>query len=130
MEDRGGQPGGAIDYRDYLKRYRARLERTLRKVGTHSFDDVVTALERGEAQIWPVESGFFITEILLYPQAKFLRIWLAVGERRNLQQHLIRLVFYGREQGCSRIVMEGRRGWERVLSSPVKHTMSTFTLEI
>lgn len=85
--------------------------------GTHSFDDISQAVLDGRMQIWPAPKGVAITEIIVYPRAKVLHIFLAAGEMDQLLDMIDAAREWGRSQGCTSLTMTGRPGWERVLGN-------------
>ena len=56
-----------------------------------------------------------VTEIIPFPRNRVLRVWLAGGELDELQRYQPALENYARSEGCSRIEIDGRKGWERAL---------------
>jgi len=84
--------------------------------GTHSIEDVKAAVESGEARLWGWDRSAVVTEVQTWPRAKFLLIWLAGGDLKELRDVMLPLMEeYGREQGCSRSYVVGRPGWAKAL---------------
>ncbi len=85
---------------------------------THSLDDVRTAIDRGEAHFWPGRASALVAAIETDPGERRLLIWLAGGERAELETCLLPQVeAWGRERGCRRCLIIGRGGWVRALKS-------------
>jgi len=84
--------------------------------GTHSFDDVKAAILDGTMQIWPAPRGVAVTEIIVYPRAKSLHVFLAAGEMDQLLDMIDAAMHWGRSQGCTAMSMTGRFGWQKVLA--------------
>lgn len=82
---------------------------------THSPEDVARAVEEGRMQAWSAGDSLIVTEVLNYPQARALNVFLAVGNLDEVMSLHPALEAFGREHGCKVMRMEGRRGWARVL---------------
>lgn len=83
---------------------------------THSVDDVLAMLARGEAQAWIGERSVLVTRIDDHPRAKVLTHWLGGGDLEEVGRTLRRRAeAWGKEQGCDRAWIIGRPGWEREL---------------
>jgi hypothetical protein len=95
------------------------LEAALDHAGrTHSLDDVKLAIGRGEARLWPGSRSALIALVEADPGERRLLIWLAGGEREELETEILPLVeAWGRASGCRRALVIGRAGWERTLKS-------------
>lgn len=84
--------------------------------GTHGLDDVAAMVGRGEAQFWSAPGSAMVTMVEDDPHERRLLIWLAGGELRELiGQVLPRVEAFARENGCRRLMVIGRAGWERAL---------------
>ena len=64
---------------------------------------------------WPLKRSAVVTEILHYPALRSCRVWLAGGDLDELLHFLPALDNYARSEGCTRIELDGRKGWHRVL---------------
>jgi hypothetical protein len=101
-------PADEIDrYRDYIS---AALEHAS---GTYTFEDVKQGVVEGRFQLWPAPNSVVITEIQEYPQARWLHLFIGAGNLPELQIMLPIIEAWGRSQGCTRISLTGRKGWER-----------------
>ena len=99
--------------RDELMR---RLQRALGVAGnTHTPDDVAAAVKAGRMQAWTRGDSLVVTEVLEFPQAKALNVFLAVGDLDEVMALQPDLEAFGRQHGCKAMRMEGRKGWRRVL---------------
>lgn len=81
---------------------------------THTFEDVVAAVEAGKAQFWPGPRSVVVSEIVQHPRQKLLHFWLAAGHLEELERMLPMLEQWGKEQGCTAVTLSGRKGWEGV----------------
>lgn len=93
-----------------------RLDRALGVAGhTHTPDDVSRAVAEGRMQAWLNGDSLVVTEVLEFPQAKALNVFLAVGNLDEVMALQPGLEAFGREHGCKALRMEGRKGWRKVL---------------
>jgi hypothetical protein len=81
--------------------------------GTHTYEDVVEACEKGEAQYWAGPNSIIITQIDHQPQKTILQFWLAAGNQKELEAMEPHIIEWGKEQGCTTARFLGRKGWER-----------------
>lgn len=83
---------------------------------THSLEDVRLAITRGEARFWPGDASALVAVVEQDPGERRLLIWLAGGERDELETRLLPQVeTWGRDCGCHRALVIGRTGWVRAL---------------
>lgn len=94
---------------------RRRLDRALRLAGnTHTIDDIQQAIARGEMQCFVHGDSFVITEIATTPRAKYLNVFLAVGDL-SLMVLQKDLEDFAERAGCEWMQTLGRHGWKAVL---------------
>ena len=84
---------------------------------THSIADVVDMIDKGDAQLHGCEDAVIITQVYDEPQAKVLHFWLATGELEPVIELSHRVTAWGKEIGCTRATLAGRKGWEKVLAA-------------
>lgn len=85
---------------------------------THALADVKAAIDRGEARFWPGVHSALVAAVEDDPGDRRLLIWLAGGDRVELETEILPLAeAWGRESGCRRALVIGRAGWERTLKS-------------
>ena len=83
---------------------------------THSLADVRQAIARGEAGFWPGAASALVAVVETDPGERRLLIWLAGGDRSELEETLLpRVEAWGRAGGCRRALVIGRDGWARTL---------------
>ena len=83
--------------------------------GTHTIDDVLETVQRGDAQFWHYPDAAVVTEIIDYPQKRVLRYWLAGGNLKTLLKVEPSIRHWSQLWGCVGIEIIGRKGWHRVL---------------
>jgi len=94
------------------------LEAALAHAGrTHTLADVRGMVEAGEAQAWAGERAGMVTVVEDDPRERRLLIWLAGGDFEELVRRLRPAAErWARTQGCRRVLIIGRPGWERALA--------------
>lgn len=89
---------------------------------THTLEDVIGALERGEMQAHYNDRAIIITEIAQTPRRRFLHVFLSAGELEGVIELADRLKDFAKQNGCEfaracvRPGMEGpltQAGWKR-----------------
>lgn len=85
--------------------------------GTHSLNDVLAQIEKGDAQLWQNEGGVIVTEMKDTPNKRVVHFWLAAGELESVVALSKDVLAWAKEKGCEQATLAGRRGWERVLAS-------------
>lgn len=98
-----------------MERHRRGIEAALSYGGnTHSFEDVVEAVQKDEAQFWSNEDSFIITELINYPQEKYVNVWLSGGGDMGKIEAMVPVIeAWALANGCTRAMLIGRKGWER-----------------
>lgn len=116
---RCGDGGGGVRWQDHI-------ERAVTLQETHTMEDVETMLADGMAQLWQCAEGAAITEIVQYPRRKWLTIWLTGGDMDALfSACLPDIEAFARIERCDKVVLGGRKGWKRALSTHGYSEMAT-----
>ncbi|MBS0359817.1 MAG: hypothetical protein JSR98_00445 [Proteobacteria bacterium] len=77
---------------------------------------VRAAIDRGEAWFWSAPGSALVAVVEADPADLRLLIWLAGGDRRELEEMLLpQAEAWARERGCRRVLVIGREGWARTL---------------
>lgn len=85
--------------------------------GTHTFDDVVDMVMTGRLFWHPLPNSFMVMEIIDYPRAKHLHVFLAGGDLDEIRATQPDLVDMAKANGCSAVSLGGRRGWVKALAT-------------
>lgn len=83
--------------------------------GTHTYQDVLDGITSGRMQLWPAPRGCAVTEIVVYPRTQTLHVFLAGGEMDQLFDMIEDAAAWGRKQGCVKMTLSGRIGWQRAM---------------
>lgn len=83
--------------------------------GTHTYDDIVGMVMSGRLIIISKVNSFLMLEITHYPQTKHLNVFLAGGDLQEILHTQDELEAIAMANGCSAIVMTGRKGWVKPL---------------
>lgn len=96
------------------KDYRSQIDAALAYAGgSHTFEDIESAVEKGDAFAWFGPHSVIVTEIEEQPRKKVLNFFLAGGVMGELEAMTPLVLEWGREQGCTTARFLGRRGWTR-----------------
>ena len=97
------------------KELQKRLAKALRLAGnTHTIEDIQDGIARGQMQCFVRDDNFVITEVVSEPRAKYLNVFLAVGDL-SLMDIQPELEAFAKQTGCSWMQTHGRPGWKAVL---------------
>ncbi len=92
--------------------YLRKCERALADMGgTHSFDDIMQAINSGHMQSFAKGNTWAVTQILEMPQKRLLEIVLVVGDMEEARELHDVVVAYGRSKGCDLVRTFARDGW-------------------
>ena len=83
--------------------------------GTHTFEDVVEAVDEGVMQFWPASESCLVTQLVVYPQLRSLHIFLAAGNLEQIKDYDESLNEFSRQLGAKHITLSGRKGWQKAL---------------
>lgn len=117
---------------DELERCKPWIESALEySGGTHSFEDVVRGINSSDYQFWPAENGCLITEVIGYPRAKKVHVFLAGGELDQFKKMEESLMEWAKLVGASSVTLAGRVGWVKLLKPyKFKHLHSVLERKI
>jgi hypothetical protein len=97
------------------RRCRHWIEAALEHAPTHTIEDIELGLALSRYVFWPAGKSAAITEIHEFPRAKHMHIFLAGGDLDELRSMVPMWQSWARFNGCSKVTLVGRRGWERAL---------------
>ena len=84
---------------------------------THRLADVAAMVEAGEARLWCGVASALVTLLEDDPGERRLLLWLAGGDLGELVRSLRpQAEAWAKAQGCRRVLIVGRPGWERALA--------------
>ncbi len=95
---------------------------------THSLEDLKKLVLSGKAQFWPTKNSVGISEILSTPKCRTLSVWLAAGKMDEVLELAEAAAKFGKSQGCQKMRVSGRKGWERVMRY-IGYSFKNITLE-
>lgn len=95
-----------------------RMRKALRLGGdTHTIEDLVEALRKGEMQAFHNDRAIIITEISQSPRRRFVHFFLAAGELDGVMELTDQIEKWAIEQGCEFGRACVRPGYEPVLKA-------------
>lgn len=84
---------------------------------SHTFEQVIEIVKRGDAQLWAFPDSAIVTEIINYPQRRVLRFWLAGGNLKTLLEVEPKIRKWSILYNCKAVEIIGRKGWGKVLKN-------------
>jgi len=84
---------------------------------THTVADMVDRIDSGECDLWVQDEGLLVTKVEDWPQKRVMRFWLAAGKLEDVLALEPRVIVSARKHGCDGMVIDGRKGWAKVLSN-------------
>lgn len=89
--------------------------------GTHTEDDVLSAILMGNMKLWRRNRSGLVTEFSQFPRMKVINVFLAGGDLEDILPLQAEVENYGRKNGCQRATMlAARDGWLRTINGGVK----------
>ena len=93
-----------------------KMEKALRLMGeTHTLQDVVDALQKGEMQLFHNDRAIVITEIAVSPRKKFANVFMSAGELEGVIELKAQLVDWAKKNGIEFARAAVRPGYEKYL---------------
>ena len=94
------------------------MEKALRLMGeTHTLQDVVDALQKGEMQLFHNDRAIVITEIAVSPRKKFANVFMSAGELEGVIELKAQLVDWAKKNGIEFARAAVRPGYEKHLKA-------------
>lgn len=92
--------------------YHRKLERVLDRMGGfYTLNDILTEIAEGKMQSFVEGNSWVITRIVIYPRAKSLEVFAALGDIEELRVLHDRILDFAAEVGAGVIQAYGRKGW-------------------
>lgn len=115
-----------------MQKHRLDIEKALWYAdNSHTFDDVVIRLMRGELDIFEFDNSLIITEVYDAPQHRTFHLYIGCGDLDEILSKEDLMMNEARLRGCKFISIAGRRGWEKPLREMGwKHSLSILRKEI
>lgn len=83
-----------------------------------TIDDIELKIADGQYQFWAGKNAAAVTEVREYPEARVINLLHAGGDMGSLVNELLPVLYkFGADVGCTRLMILGRKGWERVLKT-------------
>jgi len=99
---------------DAVVALREPLERAIAEAGgITDFDGVYNDVLSGRMQVFSGGHSIVLVEVQQYRCAKVLQLCYGAGALDEMEPWLDAILEWGRSQGCTKVVMLGRRGWAR-----------------
>lgn len=83
--------------------------------GTHTEEDILRGVLSGSLQLWVGSKSAGVTEIVIYPRFRAVRVFLAGGDMEELRYMETVIIREAKKAGLARIEIGGRRGFLRAL---------------
>lgn len=82
--------------------------------GTHTIEDIERGIEEGTLLFFSSPNSAVVAEFISYPRKRVFNYFLIGGDLRELITHIEPYVTaWAKQQGASRVIGIGRRGFER-----------------
>jgi hypothetical protein len=76
--------------------------------GSHTVEDVLEGIAKGDLQLWVGESCAAVSEILRFPRKRALNMFLAGGDAEDLKRLAPGVEAFARARGCSMVMSTAR----------------------
>lgn len=84
--------------------------------GSHqTIESVERSLAEGRSHALMTEDACFIVELADYPTERACQVMWAAGDLETIKRRTPELEAWAKAQGCTEMLVEGHRGWERAL---------------
>lgn len=98
---------------------------------THTFQNIVEGVERGQFQFWPGERSCMITEVSEYPNRRGVHVFLAGGDLDEILEMEKSLTIWAKHIKADHLSLAGRKGWVKALKDAGwGHPLTTLIKEI
>jgi hypothetical protein len=113
-----------------LETYRPQIEAALSYgSGTLTCDDLLALVAKGECQSWVNGDSVMVTEVITYPRAKHLHVFVAGGNLAELEVLSRAVEAWAKGLGCTHATLIGREGWERTFLGRTGWTKKAVLME-
>lgn len=117
---------------DQLERWQTTMMKSMHHgEDTYTFDDIVNGILANRFLFFSYPEHFFLMEKVTYPQYSVFHCFLAGGSLPSILRHIPEMERLGKELGCKKLSLAGRKGWERTLMEfGWKHICTTLYLDL
>lgn len=121
------------------ERIRALLQRGVDQLGgTHTLDDVLAIIARGDMQLWVGDGCVAVTEVLNFPRKIVISVFLGAGSLRNGRALQAGIEAFGRGRGATALQWLGKAtpnlekycGWKAAGDQTARPGWVVYTKEI
>jgi hypothetical protein len=99
---------------DLLRELREPVEAAIAEAGgITDFAGIYTDVAAGRLQVFGSGRSVVLTEIQQYRKEKVLQLCYGAGALDEMEPWVDALFEWARSKGCTKVVMLGRKGWER-----------------
>jgi len=92
--------------------YHRKLARVLDRMGgLYTLNDILSAIANGKMQSFVERDSWIITQVAIFPRAKTLEVFAAIGDLDDLRILHDRILDFAAEIGAGVIRAYGRKGW-------------------
>ena len=98
------------------KPYMQQLQELLHDMGgTHSYEDIRALIDDGAFQSFAVGDTWVVTNLIPFPQATVLDIFLVVGDAKDFDELEKQVETFARDQGVTYMRVYARKGFEYLI---------------
>ena len=83
---------------------------------THNYIDILNGVVGGRYHLWHTPNSALITDFHIYPNKKYLHIFLAGGDLDEIKGMHEQVVGFAKSMGCNGLTLTGRPGWIKALA--------------
>lgn len=98
------------------------------KLSPHSVDDLEKSIGQGRTMFFPGKNAAITAEKVFVGATAFFQVTWAIGDIEEILSLAPGIEAVGRLLGCSFMLIEGRRGWEKMLK-PLDYNFWSITLQ-
>jgi len=121
------QPNTVLPLHTQWERFKPQFAEAMRE-SPHSVEDLERSIGQGRTMFFPGKNAAITAEKAVYGSEAFFQVTWSVGDMDEILSLAPGVEAVGRLLGCSSMLVEGRRGWEKVLA-PLGYGFWSITLK-